>query len=149
MNDLTLKFKEIQEKFLLAVQNDLPIVVGKTAADFYKQSFHNEGFTNQSLVPWKDVKRRNDPRVKGARSTRAILTGDTGDLGESIKYRSEPGKAVIYSDKKYAQAHNEGTTTAGRGNRTVIPKRQFMGPSKVMDDIIEKEIRRKLGNIFK
>lgn len=60
------------------------------------------------------VKTRTVPPAKGADGQRRILTGRTGDLGRSIRWKTEPGRAVIYSDLPYAAAHNDGTTSAGR-----------------------------------
>ena len=148
MKQLSIRLREINDEFRQAEQTDIPIIIGKKAVDHFKDSFQNEGFTDKTLNPWKEVKRRQNPKITGAKASRKILTGDTGDLGESIKYRTEPGAAVIYSDKPYAEAHNEGTTNAGRRHNVVIPKRQFIGESEELDAEIEREIERKLGNIF-
>ena len=148
MKDLAIKLRQIKAELHDLAVRDAPVIIGKVATDHFKESFQNEGFTDQTLNPWKEVKRRQNPKITGAKASRKILTGDTGDLGESIKYRTIPGAAVIYSDKAYAEAHNEGTTTAGRGNKTTIPKRQFIGESATLDNKIEQEIERKLGLIF-
>jgi len=126
------------------------------AVDFFKQSFHNEGFTDTTLERWPEVKRRQDPRVRGARATRKILTGDTGDLGESITYHIRtPSEVVIKAEAyskngfNYAPVHNEGVTDAGRNRNVVIPKRQFIGYSHTLDRDIEREIDRKIRDILK
>lgn len=132
--------------------HELPDIVGNEAVSHFKDSFQDEGFTDETLEPWPEVKRRvNPPRVDRAAATRKILTGNTGDLGRSIEYKSEPDQVRITADtasvgssKSYAAAHNEGTTNAGRGNRTTIPKRQFIGRSatlnRTIEDITEKRI---------
>jgi phage gpG-like protein len=143
-----------ETEFKRYFDNDLPTIVGVEAVNFYKESFQNEGFTDETLERWQDVKRRTEPtRPDHAAASRKILTGNTGDLGRSISYKPEPGQATIIadttqagSDKDYAAPHNEGTTTAGRGNKTTIPKRQFIGESatlnRKLDEIIEKEIKK-------
>ena len=144
--ELTLKLKTLPAE-INKVLNDVAIITGKQAVDLFKENFQNEGFNGK---PWQEVKRRQNPKTRGAAVSRKILTGDTGDLGESIKYKYLGNAEVsVYSNSPYAQAHNEGTRTAGRGNSTVIPKRQFMGRSPELDKIVETEIKKKLDNLFK
>ncbi len=142
VKDITDKQKQLQ----LFINNDLPIIIGKKGVDLFRQNFENEGFF---LEKWKEVKRRLDPRVRGARSSRKILTGNTGDLGRSLRYIPEEARVLFYSDLPYAEAHNEGTTTAGRGRSTTIPKRQFIGDSKELDNLIEQEMDKFMNNLFK
>lgn len=155
-DELTIALNELHNRIKQAISHDVPRVAGKVAVDFFKQSFHNEGFTDATLQKWPEVKRRLDPRVRGARATRKILTGDTGDLGESIAYSVRtPSEVVLkaeaYSPKgfNYAPVHNFGVPDAGRNRNVVIPKRQFMGPSKTLDRLIVAEIDRKLSNLLK
>lgn len=119
----------------------LPHLAGAEAVKHFKDSFHNEGFTDEVLVKWRDVQRRTNPkRVDRAAASRPILTGQTGDLARSIDFIPKPGMVVVRSDTKgagsdkdYAAAHNEGTISAGVKRNVVLPKRQFMGKSKVLD----------------
>lgn len=142
-----LTMSEEAERF---INDDAPTVMGKIAVDFFTESFQDEGFTDTSFEPWKEVKRRQDPKVKGARASRPILTGDTGDLGMSIEYRDAAGGEVtVFSDKPYAEAHNEGTTTAGRNRRVTIPKRQFIGDSEQMDKKVVEGLKKKMDRIIK
>ena len=149
------QLKQQSEQLQRFIDRDLPRLVGVEAVNFFTESFQNEGFTDETLEPWKEVKRRLDSRNfktitrgknKGvvrainAAGSRKILTGATGDLGRSIEYKAEPGQVTIISDTKgagsdkdYAAAHNEGTTTAGRNRNVTIPKRQFIGKSATLD----------------
>ncbi len=58
----------------------------------------------------------------GARKTKRLsrneskTLSDRGELAESIDYRIDGNTIIIYSDKPYAQIHNEG------GTITVTPK---------------------------
>jgi len=155
-NELKIRITELATKLKSEINDKLPIVAGKMAVDFFKESFQKEGFTDQTYERWSEVKRRQDPRVRGARATRKILTGDTGDLGESITYRkTSPGEVTITAEAyskdgfNYAPVHNQGVTDAGRNRNVVIPKRQFIGPSKTLKRAIEDEIERKLNDIMK
>lgn len=118
------------------INDDLPDILGQRAVEEFKQNFQDEGFFGSR---WKEVKRRQGG-AKGAAATRPILTGETGDLGDSIQCDIQDGKAEVFSDLPYAAAHNEGTTTAGRNHTTTIPKRQFIGSHKTLEDELEKTI---------
>lgn len=124
---------EVRQSF----ERTLPQLVGAAAVDHFKKSFRDEGFTDATLEPWKDVKRRTNPtRADRAAASLPILT-QSGDLGRSIEFTTQPGEAVITadtrgagSDKDYAAQHNEGTR--------LIPKRQFIGPSQTLDRRVER-----------
>ena len=85
------------------IENDVPLVIGTEAVNHFKESFTNEGFTDTGLKKWQS---RASKRT-GNTANQAILT-KSGELGDSIDFRIEGKTIVIYSDKKYAQIHNEG-----------------------------------------
>lgn len=145
----SLKMEDLARNIADMADSGLPVAIGKTAVDFFTDSFHDESFTDTAPVKWKEVERRKNPRAKGARGTRKILTGDSGDLGESISWDvTAPGEVTVRSDLPYASAHNEGTSTAGRSRSVVIPKRQFIGDSHVLNTKILDEIERKIAPLF-
>lgn len=148
--EFNIHLKQLSAEVDQFIKNDLRRNVGKIAVDHFTENFQQEGFVDATLEPWKEVKRRLNPRTRGARATRKILTGDTADLGRSIKYDLGPGEntVTIHSDLAYAAAHNEGTSTAGRGRSTKIPKRQFIGHSEKLDEKIQKEIEEGLNKIL-
>lgn len=144
-NRLQKEFKELFEKYA-------PTIAGKTAVSYFKKNFQNEAW---GRVKWQEVKRRTDPHVKGAKATRKILTGETGDLARSIEIKSiSNGQVVIwtspsaFSKEPYGRVHNEGLR-AGRGKGFIMPKRQFMGESEELNALIISEIERKLKQITK
>jgi phage gpG-like protein len=165
------EFQKQLEQFVIDIKNyadnSAPAIIGKTAADFFKESFHNEGFTNNGLQPWKEVKRRINPvDSSNAGATRKILTGETGNLGRSIDYKVGTGKVVIFSDVKYAKIHNQGGRISGtftvreytrkngqkvrshsRTVNTTIPQRRFMGHSRELRDLILSELKRKIDSL--
>lgn len=141
---------EVSEEVRDLIEHNLPSVLGVEARNHFQDNFQNEGFTDRANDPWEEVKRRLDPRIKGARATRKILTGDTGDLGESIDFElSGAGKVTIYSDKVYADAHNEGTANAGRNRDVTIPQRKFMGESEALNNKVIKKIESMINNTLK
>lgn len=146
------------------INQDFPRIIGVEGVKFFKESFHKEGFTNKVFVKWDEVQRRKPEyqklilkRGKKRRSlkyskadrTRAILTGEPAQLGESIRWDGDYNSITFHTDIKYAQAHNEGTNNAGRGRKTKIPKRQFMGPSEVLTNELKKELNKAVDLFFK
>jgi phage gpG-like protein len=124
--------------------NTAPTIVGKTAADFFTRNFDRQGFLNKGLRSWQEVKRRTHPRKtpKGQTAAgRRILFGETRNLSRSIDYEAQKGRVVVYSDVHYAPYHNEGTDK--------LPKRQFIGDSAELDQLVISELERKLKNIIK
>ncbi|HEY5508432.1 MAG TPA: hypothetical protein VIK29_07170 [Paludibacter sp.] len=127
-----------------------PIIMGKNAVDVFTENFQNEGFTDTVNESWEEVKRRLNPKITGAKATRKILTGDTGDLGMSIDYKNASnGEVHIVSDKKYSKAQNEGTTTAGRNHNVTIPARKFIGDSSEVDRRNIEDFERRLDDLDK
>ena len=145
INRLKNEFKDLFDKHG-------PTIAGKTAVSFFKKNFQNEAW---GRVKWQEVKRRTAARNHPSRTTRKILTGDTGDLARSIevKYVSK-GEVVVwtapsaFAKEPYGRVHNEGLR-AGRGSGFIMPKRQFMGESEELNDLIISEIERKLKQISK
>jgi|LSQX01.2.fsa_nt_gb phage gpG-like protein len=120
------------------------------------------GFLHGARTPLPD----NHPRRKDAKSVykprkpkpitnyspaaakRRTLSGMTGDLKESIKYRLEPRKAIIYSDLIYANVHNEGLEASVFGKKKFkMPKRQFIGESARLNERIMALIKKDINNI--
>lgn len=73
------------------------------ALNFFKDSFHKQGWTDASFVPWE--KRKDDQRPGGA-----VLT-QTGNLRDSLQVlRRSATKIEFGTHSPYAKAHNEGET---------------------------------------
>ena len=129
-----------------AIHTDLPRIIGNEAARLFRMNFQKESFFDQK---WNEVKRRQPPAAKGAAGKRKILTGKTGDLGRSIKVKTVPGRVTIYSDVPYSLAHNQGARNAGRGNRTTIPQRQFIGDHDQLKQALREKFEQEMNKIFK
>ena len=133
--------KEVQD----AIRKDLPKIIGNKAVHLFKHNFQTESFFGKK---WREVKRRLK-NTKGAAGKRKILTGPTGNLGRSIRAQPSDASVTIISDLPYSDAHNDGTTTAGRGHKTTIPQRQFIGDDPQLQKEIDKRIRKSLDRIIK
>lgn len=145
--EFTIRLQQINAETEQAINDDLPVIAGKIAVDHFKENFENESFDDE---PWQEVKRREGERTGRARDTRKILTGETGDLGESPQYeKTAAAEVTISSDLEYADAHNEGCTDAGRNRNVTIPQRKFIGESEVVNEEIENEIEDLIGGVLR
>lgn len=142
------KFQKDATLLKFALERKIPIKIAAVSVEHFKENFDKEGFVDNSLTKWEEVKRRQSDKVKGASSTRRILTGKTGNLGRSIQYSIGRGTILIHSDLPYAEVHNEGLR-AGRGKGFTMPKRQFIGDSKELEDKIKSIIEQELDKILK
>lgn len=134
-------FTQAANRATAFIRDRVPAIVGIEGTKHFKQSFHDEGFTDEKLEKWADISdRRKDQKRKKNGNLPPILT-DTSDLGDSPTWSHEGDSVVFSSDVVYAQRHNEGTNG--------MPKRQFMGPSKQLDKTIADKIERELDKIFK
>lgn len=79
------------------------------------------------------------------------LTGYTGDLKDSIKFKKVSyNTVIIYSDLPYAKVHNEGGYINVFGKKRVrLPKRQFIGKSAKLVDKLQDMIMKDINNILK
>lgn len=156
------QFNKYLANFQMNVKNaqgDLPRIAANEAARQFRKNFQDESFFGD---PWEEVQRRQTKTVtyktksgkqktksvtkgKGADGSRKILTGRTADLGKSINIKLETGKAIVYSDLPYSAAHNEGTSNAGRGRKTKIPRRQFIGNHPVVQSAILEEVKKRMN----
>lgn len=146
-----LELQRLQKEYNAFFDTYAPIVVGQEAVKFFKKSFQNEAW---GRVKWKEVVRRQLENVKGADKVRSILTGRSGDLGRSIEIKERKlGGVTIWTNPSsfsskvpYGRVHNEGLK-AGRGKGFIMPKRQFMGYSEELNQIVIEKLESKLKQI--
>ena len=151
ITDLRNKIQSLVQQAPWFMAQKAPQAVAKVAADHFKENFQDEGFEGDK---WPEVNRRKETYVskttgktqknyaKGAAKLRPILTGETGDLGRSIEPNaamSHGGNAVV-SSKSYGQYHNE-----GKGH---LPKRQYMGQTPKLNQIISEELDKQFKQFF-
>ena len=140
------RLNDRQRQISEAVARTLPKKIGVKAVHFARDNFRAEGFVDDRLDKWKPAKRKSDP--KNPHRAYGTLLSRREVLYRSVNHREQPGMTTIYTNVPYAKAHNEGTNNAGRGHKTVLPKRQFIGPSKTFDGIAMKTITDELRRIL-
>ena len=115
----------------------LPTEIGNMALNHFIGSWRNLGFTGASLQKWA-------PRKKATRKNmgRALLV-QTGHLRMSMAVRSANWRAIRIGSYgiPYAERHNKGLGG--------MPKRQFVGNSKVLNDKIQRKIKTEIKTIFR
>ena len=130
-------FKKIADRLKAYTSGELQAKAGAKAVEHFDDGFGNKGFTDKVLSPWKPVRDRKSKKNK----ERPLV--ETGRLRKSIGHRSEGTDVVIFSDVEYAVFHNEGGTIPGRP-----PQRQFIGPSKALENKIEDMIFEDIDKMF-
>ncbi|MFC5408021.1 phage virion morphogenesis protein [Larkinella bovis] len=133
-------FEQAARKVQTFIQTDIPKIVQVEGKNHFKQSFRDEGFTDEILVKWPDISEKAKDRKRRKNGSLTPILTDSGNLGDSIDADIEPGQVVFGSDVPYAKRHNEGE----KGT----PKRQFMGPSKALEKKIIDKIDRQLKQFF-
>lgn len=156
----------LQRRMLEAARN-LPAqimqVMEVEGLAFISKNFRDQGFNDSGLSKWKprkttDRKGRDITRYRTNRHgnagdftkfgrenlNRAILVGHNtgGDkLKNSFRSRRDKRKTTIYTYKKYAKVHNEGSD--------IMPERKFFGSSKYLNNKIETKVKKLLDKTFK
>lgn len=93
------------------IAHDVPEVIGIEAVKHFKKSFEDSGFTDKSLKKWDT---RKTKRMGSTNGQKTLVK--SSELMDSIDYKVQGTTIIIYSDKLYAEIHNEG------GTITVTPK---------------------------
>ena len=130
-------------------------IAGNSAVRHFRDSFRNEGFTDESLEKWAEVKRRIPGTLAyetatGAARSRGILRG-TGKMSKAVKVlQSSEYKVVIGVEGiPYAPYHNFGAKWTQRSIfgrplkkpiQVEIPQRQFIGNSKKLENAITERL---------
>lgn len=153
-------------------------ILGTEAIKHFQGSFDNEGFTDETLDPWQDVKRRdpNSPwyghdgfestkeerdarkeknpdligKFSEERSTAKILSGKTRELRNGIYYDHTDLGVKIISPTPYGRVHQFGLLAKvyGKASFQMTP-RPFMGQSVLLKNNIEDKIIREFTKIMK
>jgi phage gpG-like protein len=138
------------------VYRSFPGRAATIAVAFSKDRFREQAWVDNTTQPWR--KRKENARQRNKSQGRAILM-KSGRLKRSIrKIRVGPSTAVVGTDVPYAAAHNYGfkgkVTVHSHSRRSrgkssqvdgfmrgvTLPRRQFLGNSKVLASRIERDI---------
>lgn len=98
MDELSRRLQNATEYFM----SDVPDVIGTEATVLFKKNFEDEGFNGNKWAARKSLR-------PGGTNGQKVLS-KSGELSESIDYKLQGNTVIIYSDKPYAQVHNEGGT---------------------------------------
>jgi len=161
INELSEKFRAKQKELEDFVTGDaIKDIAGVEAVNHFKESFVNEGFTDQNLQKWPNVKRRdpNSPwyghsgqtgKFSTARTAAKILSGETGELKEATTYTKTATGVRVYNEKPYAKVHNFGGTAKIYGKKAFqMLARPFIGKSAVLVGNIRGEIKSRIKDII-
>lgn len=111
-------------------------VIAVEAERIHAENFKAEAFIDTPPDKWPERK-KSDKNP----SRRALLV-KTGTLkGHALKGRTRNGAVEFVFPLEYERVHNEGLK-AGRGEGFKMPKRQFVGESKVLTDRITKKVQK-------
>lgn len=97
---------ELQRKLnaaTLYLQSDVKDVIGIEAVKQFKKNFQEEGFVDKSVSKWAARKTKRS----GSTNSQKVLS-KSGELADSIDYRTGTDGVTIFTDKPYAEIHNEG-----------------------------------------
>lgn len=134
---------------------------GIEAVNHFKQSFQDEGFTDETLERWDEVERRKPEspwyghsgqtgKFSKARTTAKILSGETRELANAISYVRTADGARVTNDKPYAAVHQFGLPAKIYGKKSFVMKpRPFFGKSVLLVNNIKDNIRRRFIEIVK
>ena len=169
INEVNAKIKEFLKFQQQYVSEDAPDVMGTEAVKHYKNSFVDEGFTDEILEPWREVERRkpeskwygfsykSNSAIPGkkakkgnaksnfspARTNDKILTGETNELSNSISYVKKTDRVTVRSDKPYSKIQNEGGLGKVFGKSSfIMPARPFIRDSKQLREKIIAKFKR-------
>lgn len=152
------KMKELQA---FVESDDIKDIAGVEAVNHFKSSFDNQGFTDKTLEPWEDVKRRDQDnqwyghsgqtgKFSQARTSAKILSGETGELADGIYYRYTDTGVRITSPTAYGRVHQFGMQAMIYGKKAFqMIARPFMGKSVLLKTNIENKIKREIIKIIK
>ncbi len=176
------QFNELFQQRMAAIKafaegDKIKDIAGTEAINHFRSSFDNEGFTDSTLEPWKDVARRDpaspwyghngfstekpakkikkgDTELVGnfsqARTTAKILTGGTSRLREGLFYKYIDTGVRITSPTGYGRVHQFGLPAKIYGKATFqMTPRPFMGRSVLLTKNIKKEINDEFIKILK
>ena len=140
---------------LAAVRGDIDKLVSDKwprKAGVMAVNLFNENL-NKVRVAWRRTKRQNNPRMTKAGKTTAAssygpLLSSRRHLSRSNEKIVSNGQVTIVNKVPYAAVHNDGGR-AGRGHKTEIPKRTFIGPSETLNKQIKDRIVEDLDKLLK
>ena len=157
----------------------MPVKGGAIAKAHFQDNFRKGGFVNNGLQPWVPAKRINEAKKKASSRYKTLLSGRnhlysaityTPGLGEVVLINNTPYAAIhneggtinipqrqheMYFTRKgritfkHAKLARYGQKVTIRQTFIEMPKRQFMGESRELNDKIEKKMDAEVRFILK
>ena len=136
-------FKDFDRLFKESI-NNMPKEIGRMAVTHFKHGFDTGGGqTDDSIGGWKERKKsnifaKNDKRRGWVKGAEKPILYDTGALKRSIRLGIASRNMIrIYAKGiVYGRIHNDGLEGNAFGHRFKMPKRNFLGHSKKLDEKI-------------
>lgn len=144
------KFK-LTKRLFAQQKRTLPVVLGALAKNFFLEAFRKGGFTDIGFKRW-DRRKKRLPRGRWSPTQLEPATLiKTGKLRRSIKVRPATfRKTRIFTNLIYAAIHNFGLIGKAFGkHKFKMPKREFIGNSRVLERKLEKRILKEVNKVFK
>lgn len=135
--NFTSAFRALDRR-IASVKRSLPTEIAATGTRFFVENFDKQGFQDATLVPWS-------PRKNNSQAGRKILI-KSGRLRRAVNrsVREKTYRRVIWritsSEVPYAARHNDGIN---------MPKRQYMGESKALNNRFKSVIISQYNKAFK
>lgn len=136
------------------LKNDLTTILANDIVNFFKKSFRKQGWEDTGVQRWQPRKGEISGGIakvsKKSAGGRGILI-QSGDLSKSIEVESANwGNIRIKSALPYSAIHNDGLMGKAFGKYSFkMPKRKFMGRSRVLHNQLKEKMERKMNIVFK
>ena len=133
---------EQQIKDFKKMKSAVPKRIGNMALNHFLESWDNEAFSDRSTGdnPWKKRKTMTKADIRTGKNRKLLI--QSGALKRSMKVSSAGWSRIVIGSYGiiYASRHNQGL--AG------MPKRQFIGRSRILDQKILKMINNEMKKIL-
>jgi len=170
-------FQKAARELRTKLNRTIPVRAGTMAKNHFRKSFRNQGFTDRTLQPWRPTKSKGNQLGAQSEGILIESGHLRGSIRVANAQRGEVEVTAGNQHVKYARIHNEGGTvrvpvtqrarrffwamfyetsdekwkwmalTKKQSFTIRIPRRKFMGHSKVLYDDIRKMINKELGEI--
>lgn len=142
---------KVTGRLFKAQKRSLPIILGKEAKNFFLQAFRKGGFTDISFKRWIPRRKRLAKGRTSATIKEAATLQKRGTLRRSIKVRPATFRKIrIFTNLVYAAIHNFGLKGLAFGKASfTMPKREFIGNSKVLERKLERTVLKQIDKVFK
>lgn len=134
---MAFNFKEVKSRFN-RLKTELPVKIQNEGQRYYLNQFDNEQFDGIRWMPRVDRRNARKLLVRRGQLRRALAGSKREATWDRIRFQVS---VQSKSGFDYAYIHNEGTI--------YIPRRKFLGRSRVLERKLKKVIEKDLKNCFR